>query len=211
MIEGYIGVPGAGKTLSMTMRAFKVRKQYDQIISNYGLNFGDTGADVHYIKTAEDLLEVAELALRRENTVKRLMLLDEVHLFFDARMWSKVPAEFLRFLAQPRKAQLDMLYTAQHESQVEKRLRVVTNYLHLCRSWGSDFNFRSDTPLVFWSSCFESFQFRQRGAVDYGRRVYRFKPKYGQLYDTMEVLDRVDLSELVHAGKATSVSPPEVG
>lgn len=212
MIEGYIGVPGAGKTLSMTVRAYKSRKLYDEIVSNYSLNFGE-GVRVRRFSTAEQLLQVCDSALgtstRPGDGIRRLLLIDEVHLIFDARMWSKVPAEFLRVLAQPRKAALDMLYTAQHESQVEKRLRVVTNYLHLCRSWGKDFNFRSDTPFVFWSKCQESFEFRSPRARDYGTRFYRFKKKWGHLYDTLEVLDRMDLDELVTAGKATAVSPPE--
>jgi hypothetical protein len=154
------------------------------------------------------LLAICEKALGTSTTpgdgVRRLLLIDEVHLIFDSRMWSKVPPEFLRVLAQPRKAALDMLYTAQHESQVEKRLRVVTNYLWLCKSWGKDFNPFTDTPFVFWATCYESFSFRQRGAEDYGRRVYRFKKRWGQLYDTMEVLDRMDLD-----GIGTAVSPPE--
>lgn len=211
MIEGYIGIPGAGKTLSMTVRAYKTRKQYDEIVANYSLNFGET--PVRRFRSAEDLLEILSGALgsetQRGDGKRRLVLIDEVHLIFDARAWSKVPMEFLRILAQPRKAHLDMLYTAQHESQVEKRLKVVTNYLWLCRSWGRDFNFIHDTPLMFWATCYESFSFRQRGAAEYGKKLYRFHKRYARLYDTFEVLDRMDLGELVAAGKATAASPPE--
>jgi hypothetical protein len=208
MIEGYIGVPGAGKTLSQTVRAYKTRKLYDEIVANYSL-IGFEPTPVVRFRSAEDLLEILSTALGSEREPgdgkRRLVLIDEVHLIFDARAWSKVPLEFLRILAQPRKAHLDMLYTAQHESQVEKRLRVVTNYLWLCKAWGKDFNPISDTPFVFWATCYESFSFRQRGAEDYGRRVYRFKKRWGRLYDTMEVLDRMDLD-----GIGTAVSPPEL-
>lgn len=211
MIEGYIGVPGAGKTLSMTVRAHKTRRHYDEVVSNYSLNAHRfRGTTLARFQTAEELLAICERALgsstSRGDGKRRLLLIDEVHLIFDARMWSKVPAEFLRVLAQPRKASLDLLYTAQHESQVEKRLRVVTNYLWLCKSWGKDFNFLSDTPFVFWATCFESFEFRHPRAKDYGRRMYRFHKRHGELYDTMEVLDRMSLD-----GVGTSVSPPEPG
>lgn len=206
MIEGYIGIPGSGKTLSMTVRAYKTRRQYDEIITNYSLDFDGKGARiVHFNDAAELLLRLEDALNQNRDGVRRLVLLDEVHLIFDARMWSKVPAEFLRILAQPRKAHLDMLYTAQHESQVEKRLRTVTNWMWLCRSWGKDFNMFSDTPFVFWSKCYDSFEFRSPRAVDYGRRLYRFRKKWGQLYDTMEVLQRFDLD-----GVGTAVSPAEV-
>jgi hypothetical protein len=209
MIEGYIGVPGAGKSLSMTVRAYKTRKLYDELVANYSLNPARfKGTTLRRFRTADELLSICEQALGSESVrgdgKRRLLLIDEVHLIFDARMWSKVPQEFLRVLAQPRKAHLDMLYTAQHESQVEKRLRVVTNYLHLCKSWGKDFNPISDTPFVFWSTCFESFEFRSPRARDYGRRIYRFRKAWGDLYDTMEVLDRMNLE-----GLGTAVSPPE--
>jgi hypothetical protein len=203
MIEGYIGIPGSGKTLSMTVRAYKTRKNYDQIVTNYTVRFGDK-VNVLRISDADHLMAVCEHALSGKDNARRLVLLDEVHLIFDARMWSKVPAEFLRILAQPRKARLDMLYTAQHESQVEKRLRTVTNWMWLCKSWGKDFNPFSDTPYVFWAKCFESFEFRNPRAKDYGSRMYRFKKRYGRLYDTMEVLERFDLE-----GLGTAVSPPE--
>ena len=209
VIEGYIGVPGAGKSLSMTVRAYKTRKLYDEVVSNYSLNRERfKGTTLRRFSTADQLLSICEQALgseaQRGDGKRRLLLIDEVHLIFDARMWSKVPQEFLRVLAQPRKAHLDMLYTAQHESQVEKRLRVVTNYLHLCKSWGKDFNFFSDTPYVFWSTCYESFEFRKPHAKDYGKRFYRFKKSWGDLYDTMEVLDRMSLD-----GIGTGVSPAE--
>lgn len=205
MIEGYIGIPGSGKTLSMTVRAYKDRNLYDEIVTNYGLNFGRSRARVRHFTDADKLLEILGNALDARDGKTRLVLLDEVHLIFDARMWSKVPAEFLRILAQPRKAQVDMLYTAQHESQVEKRLRTVTNFMWLCRSWGKDFNPFSDTPVIFWAKCYDAFEFRAPRARDFGSRAYRFRKKWGRLYDTMEVLQRFDLE-----GIGTSVSPPEV-
>jgi len=202
MIEGYIGIPGTGKTLSMTVRAYKERRYYDEIISNYGLNFGST--KVLRFNEPDELLRLLTGALENRDGKRRLLLLDEVHLLFDARMWSKVPAEFLRILAQPRKAKLDMYYTAQHESQVEKRLRTVTNWLWLCRCFGADFNPVSDSPFVFWQTCYEPFTFRLPHAKTYGSRWFRFHKKHGRLFDTMEVLDRMDLSKV-----GTAVSPPE--
>lgn len=194
MIEGYIGVPGAGKTLSMTMRAYKERRWYDEIVTNYTLHFAED--KVRHFRSAQELLDISMAALYARDGKKRLLLLDEVHLLFDARNWNKVPLQFLQFLAQPRKASVDMLYTAQHESQVEKRLRIVTNYLWLCRSWGSDMNWFSDKPLVFWAKCFESFEFRSPHARNYGSRIYRCSERYCKLYDTMEVLDRMHVGEV---------------
>lgn len=200
MIEGYIGIPGAGKTLSMTKRAHQQRRMYDEIIHNYGLNPERFNRPMVRLMNAQHFVDVTMDALYRPDGKRRLILLDEVHSMLDARNWTKVPQEALMVLAQPRKARLDVLYTAQHESQVEKRLRVVTNWLWMCKSWGKDFNPVSDTPFLFWATRFEPFSFERlarspQGAKQhYGRRYYKVRKKDGDLYDTMEVLERMDFS-----------------
>ncbi len=201
MIEGYIGIPGSGKTLSMTTRAYKERRWYDEIWANYTLNFpqkkiGKFDGQVGRFQNAEQFFQLCNGWLHAQDGKRRLILLDEVHLIFDARNWNKVPKEMLQFLAQPRKAKTDLLFTAQHESQVEKRLKVVVNWLWLCRMWGSEMNWFGDHPLVFWATCYESFEFRSPRARNYGARCYRFRPKYGQLYNTLEVLQRMDLDDV---------------
>jgi hypothetical protein len=201
MIEGYIGIPGAGKTLSMTTRAFKERRRYDIILTNYGLSQEAFGSDVEIarLRNASHFVEETMKALYAPDRKRRLILLDEVHSILDARNWTKVPQEALMVLAQPRKARLDVLYTAQHESQVEKRLRVVTNWLWLCRSWGSGFNFFREAPIYLTAKCYDSFSFEaaRRGKAEvYGSRIYRVRKKYARLYDTMEVLERMDFAEV---------------
>jgi hypothetical protein len=209
MIEGYIGIPGAGKSWSMTVRAYKDRRLYDEIVTNYGLNeerFGDHGTKLVRMRNAQDFVDITMRALYQPDGKRRLILLDEVHSILDARNWTKVPQEALMVLAQPRKARLDLLYTAQHESQVEKRLRVVTNWMWLCQSWGTAFNMFRDSPVFMYARCYENFSFERArtnpGRVEcYGTRLSRISKKYTDLYDTMEVLERMDFQ-----GVGTSTS-----
>lgn len=197
-LEGFVGRFGSGKTLLMTWRAFKAHALYDEVWSNYGLNpqyFRKT--KVRRIESGPHFFTMIAKALADEDGrpkgTKRLILLDEIHSLFDARAWNQVPVEALTPLSQLRKAGLSVWYTSQHESQVEKRIRNYTNLMWLCKAWGRDFNFRSDTPLMFWASCFDNFEFRQRGAQSYGSIMFRPKAKRFRLYDTFEVVQRMDL------------------
>lgn len=201
-VQAWMGTFGTGKTLSLSVYAYKNRRRYDEVVSNYSLNLGAKGPPVRVIESAQELLEVFIHALAtREQGKRRLIVLDEIQTIFDARFWKDVPRDFLKVLAQPRKALLDIFYTTQHESMVEKRIRDVTQFVWWCDAWGKDFNPISDTPFIFWATCYAPWDLaRARSNPKFvrhrGKRFFVFRKKWGALYDTMEVMDVMDVTSI---------------
>lgn len=195
-LEGFVGRFGAGKTLLMTHKGWRAHKEYDEVWTNYGLNEDQfdrpicrIGSGAAFFDMLRDALDVQD---GRPEGTKRLVMLDEIHSLFDARGWANVPLEALTPLSQLRKAGVTIFFTSQHESQIEKRLRNYCNFLWLCRCWGSAFNFRRDAPLVFWAKCYDAHDFRKPGAEDLGTHFFRLSKKKTRLYDTFEVIERMD-------------------
>jgi len=118
MIIGFIGQRNSGKTLTMTIEAFRKYKQGYVIYSNYHLNFPHIRYDV------DDLLAFAEQGQYFGNAV---FLIDEIHVYFDSRASGKKRNRiFSYFLNQSSKNDIDIYYTSQYSRQVEIRLRLNT-------------------------------------------------------------------------------------
>lgn len=215
-LQGFVGRFGAGKTLLMTWKAYKDHGQVHEVWSNYGLNAEKfSKAEHHRIRSGQDLFDLMRVALDNEDGrpggTKRLVVLDELHSLFDARAWAQVPLELLTPLSQLRKAGLTIYYTSQHESQIEKRIRNYTNLLWLCKAWGQEFNFRRPAPIVFWASAFDAFEFRQRGAKPLDSVMFRLTKKRTRLYDTFEVVERMELATVSMNGGGVSLPSHEEG
>lgn len=66
-----------------------------------------------------------------------LVVLDEIHLFFNARDWAKTQAlhrDMLSFLSQSRKACVDVMFIAQVATTLEKQFRVQCEWEFYCRN-----------------------------------------------------------------------------
>jgi ABC-type dipeptide/oligopeptide/nickel transport system ATPase component len=108
------GEMGSGKTLTMTFMAhYRFKKKGIKVYSNYGY----IGRDV-FIKKPDMLNEIRD----------GLVLCDEIWIWLDAREFMKKTNKTLsRILLKSRRHGLDIIYTAQDFSQVDKRLRNVTD------------------------------------------------------------------------------------
>ena len=168
MIEGYIGRPGSGKSYTLTERALREANRGRTVFTNYGLVHENV-----FTFTPDQLLDLPP----------GLIVIDEAHLWFPARMSLKLPPSWLAMLSQTRKAGWDLLWCAQHESRVDRVLRDVSSWLWLCNAW-----FAWDGhPLVFQSQSFEPEFFRKKGRRMTNR--YRlFDSKVAAAYDTYESL-----------------------
>lgn len=168
MIEGYIGRPGSGKSYTLTERALREANRGRTVFTNYGLIHENV-----WTFTPDQLLDLPP----------GLIVIDEAHLWFPARMSLKLPPSWLAMLSQTRKNGWDLLWCAQHEARVDRVLRDVSSYLWLCSSW-----FKADGhPLFFVAESYEPEFFRkpQRRMT---RRLRRFDPKVAAAYDTYESL-----------------------
>lgn len=179
MIEALIGSPGSGKTYHLTRRVMKAANGGRKCFVNWEMDYKNV-----YVYNDEEFLELQH----RFPGEKKLIGIDEAHLMFDARMWKNIPAAMLKQLSQTRKSLFDMLWSSQDEGNVDKRLRVVTNWMWHCKAYFRSWNPCGDFPLYFSAACYEPRNFRKpkKHAVRYW---FPFSKKVARAYDTLQVLD----------------------
>lgn len=142
MIRGYFGLPGSGKTYSMTRDA-AVECRGRRVYSNYHLEVPGA-SEVVYLSRPQDLVRCHD----------GLVLLDEAGLWLPSFIWKRIPEELLWKLAQVRKCGLDLWYSAQSPARVVKVLRELTFESVYCEKWFRVFLCRVragiDGALVSW-------------------------------------------------------------
>lgn len=112
MMEGFYGLPGAGKTYLLASIGLDAIKKGREVYANFRL----TGA--HYFNDIFDIINVR----------KGVILIDEINLSFPSRMWDKLPPQFLYFWSQTRKMELDIYFTSQHPDRVDKVPKEICNW-----------------------------------------------------------------------------------
>lgn len=151
MIEGYEGRPGAGKTLTMVSRAFRLKERGRSVYSNIPLvDYRTTQRRRHFFFgekyttacnaetygkpwTDGPVLQSLDETLSLDNA---LILLDEVHMWVGSDQWKEVPFEVRQMLAQQRKDGLDIWWTAQSNARVFNVIRELTATLWSCQRFG---------------------------------------------------------------------------
>lgn len=167
-IEGLIGRPGSGKTYEMTRRVLAAADRDRLVFTNYAVSHPNV-----YMFAPDQLLDLPP----------GLVVIDEAHLWFPSRMALKLPMSWLAGMSQTRKKGWDLLWSAQHESRIDRMVRDVTSWLHLCRAWGSS----DGHPMIFTFSTYEPEHFR-RPKMAYGRGFHFFSKRVAAAYDTHESL-----------------------
>jgi len=240
MITNFEGLPGAGKTLSMVMFAYRYWKQYDTpIYANLSVRFprnnpryirrfswfndGRFGlwtwrdkidSDYYYPKViqGENLLQ-ALLQIDRA-----LILIDEAGTVFDNRSWKEFPKSAMAKFRESRKCQLEIMYTAQDIMDVDLKLRRLTNYVVMCKFdkfLGRDFFLRN---WCYYSQVIRSDtpQARKEWLAWYEVCLWKEFRKYYSMYDTMErikydILPGKLLTELYRPNSFEEVAPAAGG
>jgi len=119
MLMGLIGRMGQGKTLTMT--AFGSFLAYK------------TGATLYSRHTVLGSITVNKISQiwEMENAI---FLYDEAWVDMDSRDW-KNNIDITRWIQQSRKKDLIVMYSVQHYSQIEKRMRKATDILGFCEKY----------------------------------------------------------------------------
>lgn len=116
MLMGFIGRMGQGKTLSMTAFGSYMHQA--------------TGCALY---SRHDV--VGATSIYKPNQIweieNGIFLWDEMWVDMDSREW-KNNIDRTRFILQSRKKNTIVMYTAQHYSQIEKRVRKATDYVAFC-------------------------------------------------------------------------------
>lgn len=141
-IVGYFGLPGAGKTYAMTAAAIDWRRAHPDkpIYSTYEIRLPNVWA----LDPPGDPWGPTVPLLEAHDG---LVLLDEVALILNARLYQKTPMRFLQMLMQHRKHRLEVWYTTQFPSYADSILRLLTVESYHMESFGR-------VPLLpfFWGS-----------------------------------------------------------
>ena len=125
-IYGYFGLPGRGKTISMTRRLEKIRHQYGSdvyIMTNYG-----------YIGQDEVFSDWHQLL--KDYNKPLVVAWDEVQNEFCSRNFKDFPISLMTHLTQVRKENGCMiLYTSQRYHFVDKNFRSLSFGMCDCKCW----------------------------------------------------------------------------
>lgn len=173
MIEGWIGRPGSGKTMTLTERAIRAAARGRPVFTNYAV-----AAPNCFQFGPGDLLDLPP----------GLIVIDEAHLWFPARGAMQLPMSWLAELSQTRKNGWDLIWAAQHETRVDRVVRDVTCWMYLTKAW---FPTPVGRPRFFTVQCWEPELFRAPGKVQ-SKTVHRFSWKVANSYDTMGKIEQAD-------------------
>lgn len=121
------GRPGTGKTYILTAKALDFLKKGREVWSNYFIKW--SGENLHYYHTINELVDIR----------KGIILMDEVHVYFNSRKWEVLPETLQYKLQQHRKQGLDIWGTAQNINRVDVVMRELISGYYECHKLFSFF------------------------------------------------------------------------
>lgn len=184
-VECLIGRPGSGKSYELTRRVIEEADRDRLVFTNYAVSHPNV-----YMFTPDQLMDLPP----------GLVVIDEAHLWFPARMSLKLPMSWLTGISQTRKKGWDVLLAAQHETRIDRALRDVCSWMWLCRAWGS----HNGHPVVFTASSWEP-EFFRRDDKRFTRAFHFFNRRVANSYNTHETLQQAEHTKQagdVYASKA---------
>lgn len=172
MIEALIGRPGSGKSYELTRRVLEEADKDRLVFTNYAVAHPNV-----FMFTPDQLMDLPP----------GLVVIDEAHLWFPARMSLKLPMSWLAGMSQTRKKGWDLLMAAQHESRLDRAVRDVCSFMWLCSAWGS----HNGHPIMFAARSYEPEFFRREDKL-LTRKVSFFSRRVAEAYNTFESLTQAD-------------------
>lgn len=117
----YCGLPGSGKTLMATRDAIVLMRRGVRVLSNYYIVDPLTGVEAVRIESWFDMLVYAVDAV--VSGTPTVFVIDEIHLWANARFYQQTPGWWLGLVAQRRHYGVGIIGTCQSMGQVEVALR----------------------------------------------------------------------------------------
>jgi zona occludens toxin (predicted ATPase) len=114
MIVAFTGLGGSGKTYYMAKMLMEEMKRGRRVFANFPLS----GA--HQFERMDQIFTVQ----------KGIIAIDELNMLCPARLWHKIPTEYLKLWTQSRKNGVDLYYTSQSFKRVDVSVRTVTNLVY---------------------------------------------------------------------------------
>jgi len=130
--------------------------------------------------------DVPDFSPRSEGWPGCLYVIDEVHLFFNAREWQKVSFDAEFFMSQHRKLRCDVILISQHPEKVDKNFRRNAQDFTTIRNLGNEkFLLGVSFARLFRYSTY--LDMPRPGSNEHPMETGMFKlnvKEYGSLYDT---------------------------
>ncbi len=133
-ITCFIGLPGTGKTLSLSEKLFRLKSEFPQAIiaTNFGWKYQDYA-----------LTEWYQLISINNSEGKGVIFgIDEVHTIWSRYSSAKMPIEVLELFSQNRKWSKMLVCTAQSYSDVVIDIRRRCHFIIECRNIGARWVFQ---------------------------------------------------------------------
>lgn len=139
IIEAFTGKLGGGKTYSAVERIFAHLLKGGVYFGNVTLNWDYVKSwayEIGYVLddkqyqplTNDQIQEFYRHVIRGSDAQPVLLVIDEAHLFFNAREWSKTAKEVLTFITQTRKVSVSMIVITQHLNNLDKQFVRMIQY-----------------------------------------------------------------------------------
>jgi hypothetical protein len=193
MIEGFIGLIGAGKTMLAVQHAGDLARRSGSVLAS---NIKVVMPDVTCVQlgTGEDGFDIGEVwrVIDEAKGAGRgvVWLVDEVGILMPARFWQSMPIDLMFSLSQSRKLALDVVYTAQDIEQVDSFLRRLTQWIYKVRAYPSPSTARrrdGKRPWVFHVTQWRPATVDKKDRRE-GRRFIRYRREWEAAYDTDELV-----------------------
>lgn len=187
-IDMFIGMFGAGKTLTMTHQATLLYKKYGddlRFISNYHL----TGIPYIPLENFHQLLDLG--TMENDDKVGTVVLIDEISTVLSHRNFANFPLELLSVLLQQRKRHVYIMCTAQRFFMVDKIWRSITTRAIDCRKHWRFSN------LKYYDAWDYEQAINSNVLKAFGNRWYFVHNRDYEAYDTEEMISKQSADDFI--------------
>lgn len=197
VIYGKVGRIGHGKTMRAVVEACALAHRRGAILASNITVTPPAGIEFRLLPMDGFSEAFGYLADEcQERGLGLVLLVDEVHMIWDARRWDDMSVFDRYRLTQSRKLGIDVYWTAQFVDQVEKNLRNLTEEVELLRAYPNptlERRERGKRPWFMRGQRFRPAAVRELASdVDRDKRLgsalYRYRRDHEALYDTDALL-----------------------
>lgn len=205
MISLYSGTPGSGKSLHVADRLLWALHTRHLVVCNFDINpeIVNTRKRDYYRDyfryVPNNKLSVSRLIRFAEeyfdgNPIKEgrlLLVVDEAQLMFNAREWDKVGRkQWTAFFSQHRKYGYDIILVAQFDRMLDRQIRSLIEYEYIHRKV-SNYGWKGVflSALMLSPHLFAAVKMWYPMGEKVGAELFKYKRKYGKLYDTYMSFD----------------------
>ena len=211
IIEIFSGNIGSGKSYTAVERIFTQLCQGGHVYTNIrivkdaailaaescGLQIS-FDAQYHFL-TNEQVADFPKHISGSSSSVNVLVVIDEAHLYFNARDWKKTSASIVAFISQTRKYSVNIIAITQHELNLDTQFRRFAQYIwfhvDLSKVYIPFLGLRMDFLKMTQAVCFDPVNHKVRHITkNYTRRplIYSLYASEALLVET-DVTTRVDI------------------